>query len=179
LKKVTFVVMVALALFALSSTLVFAHDAVVTMNEQNGSGQNGTAMLVGMDDGTTMVTLDISNGTNEPQPAHIHAGTCADLDPKPAYPLNNVVDGKSETIVPVDVHDLTEGTFAINVHKSAKEATVYTSCGDLTLAEEAEESHSPGMPTTGNAEQNLILGALALLAVTLVGAGLQLARRKA
>jgi hypothetical protein len=171
--------MVVMALLAFSSTLAFAHDAAVTMNEQNGSGQNGTAMLVGMDDGTTMVTLDISNGTSEPQPAHIHAGTCANLDPKPAFPLNNVVDGKSETIVPMDIHDLTEGTFAINVHKSATEAAVYTSCGDLTLAEEVEESHSPGMPTTGNGDQNLLLGALALLGLTLVGTGFQLARRRA
>jgi hypothetical protein len=180
LKKATFLVMVVMALLAFSSTLAFAHDEVVTMNEQNGAGQNGTAMLVGMDDGTTMVTLDItSNGTTDPQPAHIHAGTCANLDPKPAYPLNNVVDGKSETIVPVDVHELTEGTFAINVHKSATEAAVYTSCGDITMAEEVEESHSPGMPTTGSSDQNLLLGALALLGITLVGAGFQLARRRA
>lgn len=179
MKKATFVVIIALALFALSSTLVFAHDAIVTMNEQNGSGQNGTALLVGLEDGTTVVILDItSNGTTEPQPAHIHAGTCANLDPKPAFPLNNVVDGTSETIVPIDTHDLTDGTFAINVHKSATEASVYTSCGDITMAVEIEEEE-PGMPTTGNGDQNSLLGALALLGVTLVGAGVKLARRKA
>jgi hypothetical protein len=35
------------------------------------------------------------------------------------------------------------------------------------------------MPTTGNGQQELLFGALALLGATLLGVGVQLARRKA
>jgi len=174
MRKVPFMVMVAMMLLALTSTLVFAHDVTVTLTEQNGSGQNGMAELTDMGDGTTMVVIEVSNGTAEPQPAHIHEGTCANLNPKPAYPLSGVVDGRSETIVPADIHELTDEPYAINIHKSATEAAIYTSCGDILAME-----HTPGMPTTGNGQQELMLGVLALLGATLLGVGVQLARRKA
>ncbi|HKP54445.1 MAG TPA: hypothetical protein VJ183_17550 [Chloroflexia bacterium] len=175
MRRVPFMVMVAMVLLALTSTLVFAHDAIVTLTEQNGSGQNGMAELTDMGDGTTMVVVEVtSNGTMDPQPAHIHEGTCANLNPKPAFPLSSVVDGRSETIVPVDIHELTDEPYAINIHKSATEAAIYTSCGDILAMEE-----TPGMPTTGNGQQELLLGALALLGASLLGVGVQLARRKA
>jgi hypothetical protein len=179
MRKVPFMVMVAMMLLALTSALVFAHDETVTLNEQNGSGQNGTAILTDMEDGTTMVTIEIENGTAEPQPAHIHAGSCENLDPKPAFPLTSVVDGMSETIVPVDIHELTDELYAINIHKSATEAAIYTSCGDIVALVHDDEESTPGMPTTGNGQQELLLGALALLGATLLGVGVQLARRKA
>lgn len=178
MRKGTFVVTIALALFALTGTLVFAHDAIVTMNEQNGSGQNGVTSLVDNGDGTTTVTIEISNGTDTPQPAHIHEGTCATLNPKPTYPLNTVVNGKSTTIVQADIHDIADGVFAVNVHKSAAEATVYTSCGDVTSASMVEDE-PVGMPTTGSNSFDLVIGALALLAATLLGVGLKLSRNNA
>jgi hypothetical protein len=172
-------VMVVMALLALTSTLVFAHDVTVTLTEQNESGQNGMAELTDMGDGTTMVVIEIENGNAGPQPAHIHEGTCANLNPKPAYPLSGVVDGRSETIVPVDIHDLTDEPYAINIHKSATEAAIYTSCGDILAMEHDGDEETPGMPTTGNGQQELMFGALALLGATLLGVGVQLARRKA
>src|SRR5437868_8040453 len=79
-----------------------------------------------------MVTLNISNGSPTAQPAHIHKGTCANLDPTPAFPLTSVVNGTSQTsLTTVDLPTLLAGQFAINVHKSAAEATVYTACGDI------------------------------------------------
>jgi hypothetical protein len=165
-------VLAAMTLFLISGALAFAHDVTVTLNEQNGSGQNGTAVLTDMGDGTTKVTVSVSNGSATAQPAHIHAGTCATLDPKPAYPLSNVVNGMSETIVPVDVHDLTGGTFAINLHKSAAEASVYTSCGNIVAA-----SHEAGMPRTGVGENSLALAGLCLLALVMLSVGFRLARK--
>jgi len=105
----------------------------VTMNVQNDSGQSGTAMISDMGNGMVHVVLDLTPaGTTDPQPAHIHKGTCANLDPNPAYPLSNVVEGKSVTDVEADFAELVASPYAINVHKSAAEVPVYVSCGDIT-----------------------------------------------
>ena len=58
-------------------------------------------------------------------------GSCENLDPQPAYGLENVVDGKSTTEVNVAIEDLVDKGFAVNVHKSADEAQVYVACGDI------------------------------------------------
>jgi ABC-type glycerol-3-phosphate transport system substrate-binding protein len=104
----------------------------VTLNEQNASGQSGTATLTATDDGTLHVSIALSGGGADPQPAHIHEGTCADLNPEPAFPLENVADGQSETDVEVSLEDLAVTSYAINVHKSESEADVYVACGDIT-----------------------------------------------
>ena len=98
---------------------------------QNASGETGTATLY---DGARglIVKLRTANGGDVDQPAHIHKGTCEKLDPKPAYPLKAVHDGQSETTVEgVTIAQLQKAPYAINVHKSAKEAAVYVSCGNL------------------------------------------------
>ena len=69
--------------------------------------------------------------SDNPQPAHIHRGSCENLDPQPAYPLETWSDGKSTTEVNVAIEDLVGQGFAINVHKSADEAQVYVACGDI------------------------------------------------
>jgi hypothetical protein len=105
----------------------------VTLSAQNASNQTGNATLTRMGDNAVMVSINLSNGTSEPQPAHIHKGTCANLDPNPAYPLSSVVNGKSETEVAVSMDELAKGEYAINIHKSATEASVYVACGDLKI----------------------------------------------
>jgi hypothetical protein len=103
----------------------------VKLGAQNKSGQSGTARLTPAGD-KTKVELNMKGAPKgTPQPAHIHEGTCAKLDPKPKYPLENVVDGKSTTEVPADIKTLTAGKLAINVHKSAEEAKVYVACGNI------------------------------------------------
>jgi hypothetical protein len=121
----------------------------VTMSAQNGSNQGGSATITDLKNGMVNVVLDISGpGTTEPQPAHIHRGTCADLDPNPAFPLSNAVDGKSVTEIEVNFADFTSASdkFAINVHKSAAEASVYVSCGDITV--EGMEGEMPEVQET-------------------------------
>ena len=173
MKRLVTIIIAAMTLFLISGALAFAHDVNVTLGEQNNSGQNGTAVLTDMGDGTTKVVISVSNGSSTAQPAHIHDGTCANLDPKPAYPLTSVVNGMSETIVPVEIHHLTDEPYAINIHKSAAEASVYTACGNILAAME----HSPGMPVTGSGDGNLMLAALTLLALVLVTLGFRLSRR--
>ena len=99
-----------------------------------GTGENGTATLLQSGD-DVIVKLRLSGAPADvPQPAHIHMGTCDKLNPKPTYPLHNVINGTSETTVPnVKLSDLEAGTFAINVHKSTTEIATYVSCGDLKV----------------------------------------------
>ncbi len=104
----------------------------VALQEQNGSGQSGTATLTVNDDGSLHVAIQLSGGSAEPQPAHIHEGSCADLNPQPAFPLTNVVDGSSETDVQLSLDELALGSYAINVHESEAEADTYVACGDIT-----------------------------------------------
>ena len=58
---------------------------------------------------SSVSTLNLTNGTAEPQPAHVHKGTCANLDPAPLYPLNSVVNGKSETALGIGMAGIMGG----------------------------------------------------------------------
>jgi Cu/Zn superoxide dismutase len=101
----------------------------VPLRAQNGSGESGTATLTqkGKD---VLVSLQLNNAPKTAQPAHIHAGTCAKLNPSPKYPLKNVANGKSVTTIHnLILGDLTEGEFSINVHKSTTDLKTYVACG--------------------------------------------------
>jgi len=134
MKKVAlFFLVAALALIAVPRGGTFAQstDTAVKLAAQNGSGEDGSATITAMGDNQIKVTITVANGSATPQPAHIHKGTCATLDPVPAYPLNNVVNGMSETVVNVGMAQLAQGQYAINIHKSATEVSTYVSCGDI------------------------------------------------
>jgi hypothetical protein len=109
-------------------------EMTVSMGEQNGSTQSGEATLTAVGDSTTHVVISIGSGGETPQPAHIHKGSCAELDPTPEHPLENVVDGESSTHLNVSLDELRDGEFAINVHKSAAELKTYVACGDIGSA---------------------------------------------
>ena len=109
----------------------FSGDLTMPLSAQNESGQDGEATFSEVDSDTTRVVIDVGNAPGNPQPAHIHRGSCENLDPQPAYGLENVVDGKSTSEVNVAIEDLVGQGFAVNVHKSADEAQVYVACGDI------------------------------------------------
>lgn len=114
---------------------VAAATATLTVNlaAQNGSGENGTAVLtqVGAD---VKVVISIPNGPAGPQPAHIHTGTCAALGGV-AYPLQSLTSGSSTTTIKgVTIDQLVAGKNAINVHKSASDLGTYVSCGSIMPA---------------------------------------------
>jgi len=104
------------------------------ISAQNGSGETGTVTLTPDGSDKTTVTVALTGAPAAAQPAHIHPGSCAKLDPAPKYPLTNVVGGKSTTIVDVSLASLTSGTFAVNVHKSTEDLKDYVACGDLASA---------------------------------------------
>lgn len=103
---------------------------VFAINAQNGSGQHGTVALKPRGS-KTVVEIHLLGAPASAEPAHIHMGTCAHLNPAPKYPLTSVVDGISETTVDATVAQLTAGNLAVNVHKSASDLKDYVACGDL------------------------------------------------
>ena len=105
-------------------------EVMVELAEQSDSGQSGTASLTPTGDGQTTVALEVSNAPGDPQPAHIHSGTCEELG-EVVYPLENVQDGTSETTVDVSLEELQEGEFAINVHESEQNISTYVACGPV------------------------------------------------
>ena len=108
-----------------------AKSVTVKLSQQNNSKESGTAKLTAAGD-KTKVEMSIKGAPKGvSQPAHIHEGSCAKLDPKPKYALQNVVDGKSTTEVPASIGELQKGNLAINVHKSAEDVKTYVACGDI------------------------------------------------
>lgn len=104
----------------------------INMGAQNGSKQTGTASIKGVGGGVQVKVSLINEPKGASEPAHIHAGTCAKLNPAPWKPLSNVVNGTSTTVVKgVTVDQLKAAHYAINVHASAANLKKYVSCGDL------------------------------------------------
>jgi hypothetical protein len=117
----------------------------VQLQQQNGSGESGTATLTSTGD-KTRVVVNLVSYAAVAQPAHIHHGTCVKLDPTPAYPLNALVKGKSTTVVDAPLSKLLKGSFAINVHWSAKDVKRYVACGNIG------ENHAPAQTYTTSDE---------------------------
>src|SRR5947209_19191201 len=103
---------------------------VFTIGAQSGSGETGTVTLTAMGE-KTRVDVAIVGAPEGAQPAHIHEGTCAKLNPKPTYPLASVTDGFSSTVVDAPISKLTGAAMAVNVHKSASDLPTYVACGDI------------------------------------------------
>ena len=129
---------IAMPVLAQTNTMNNMHNAMsktsldINMGAQNNSKQDGTATLKAVQGGV-LVTISLKNEpAGASQPAHIHQGTCAKLNPAPWKPLSNVVGGKSVTTVKgVTIGDLKKSSYAINVHKSAADLATYVSCGDI------------------------------------------------
>ena len=107
-------------------------ELMIQLHELNNSEQSGTASLTQIA-GQTSIVVELSGAPIDiPQPAHIHAGSCADLGGV-NYPLLDVINGASETDIEVSLDQLaTDFPLSINVHKSGPEIDVYVACGDIT-----------------------------------------------
>jgi hypothetical protein len=162
-----------LLLFALPTTAAAQSQTLtLTLNAQNNSGISGTATFNDLGNGKTRVVMQVSGAGPGPEPAHIHPGSCAQLDPTPAFTLSSVTNGSSTTDVDSSLADLLDGHYAIHMHKSQDELTVYVACADVVRGAQ------PGaLPNTGALAQDWS-GALAALAgLGLVFAGAALYRR--
>lgn len=102
----------------------------VDLTERNSSGQSGTATVERNDDGTLNVTIELSGGSDVPQPAYIQRGRCSarfrdfelqsPIDELRSLP--DVVNGTS-TSEHIDLPESTSGraNYLVAVHKSAAE----------------------------------------------------------
>ena len=149
-RQLLIVPLVAVALVSLGAPpdTASAQQAVtVQLSPQNSSGITGTATLTPMGD-QTRVVLTLAGAGAGPEPAHIHAGTCADLDPTPKWPLTSVANGVSDTMVNAKLSDIQASATAINIHKSPQEISVYVACGDIPTAAAAGAAPgaTPGIP---------------------------------
>jgi hypothetical protein len=103
---------------------------VITLRTLNDSGVTGTVSFGDLG-GRTGVEIAVDPAGNPDMPAHIHPGTCDNLTPQPKYPLENVKDGASKTVVPASMDELFAGNLAVNIHKSNDDLKTYTACVEI------------------------------------------------
>jgi hypothetical protein len=154
--------------------LALAQGQPLTLNltPQNNSGISGTATLTDLGGSKTRVELQVSGAGAGPEPSHIHPGSCSQLNPAPAYTLNNVVNGTSTTDIDTSLAQLTSGQFAVHMHKSQDEITVYVACADIT-----QGTARPGaLPRTGDLGGPWLAEAAGLAGLGLFLAGLGVRR---
>jgi hypothetical protein len=124
-----FVLSVALAALVPATAIADGgQTVVVTLNALNGSGESGTATLRAQGS-KTVVVIKLANGSGVEQPAHFHVGTCDKYQPRPLYPLEDVVNGQSTTTLNVPIEKLTGGDLIVNVHKSYADIATQAACG--------------------------------------------------
>jgi len=125
--------LIAVGVWAVYTYMVAPGGVVVTLAEQNDSGETGSAVIDEVD-GALRVTLDMQGQpAGVAQPAHIHSGTCAELGGV-VYPLTSPTDGGSVTDVAVSLAELQAGgPVAVNIHKSGAEAQIYVACGNINF----------------------------------------------
>ncbi len=97
---------------------------------QNNSGISGTATLTDLGGGQMRVEIRVTGAEAGPQPAHIHGGNCAQLDPAPRFSLTPVTNGVSTTDVEGTLQQVTAAPHAIHLHKSPEELPIYVACAD-------------------------------------------------
>lgn len=113
------------------NVVVSNKEAVLTLAEQNKSGEFGTVMFTDMGEKTRVVLKLSGAPSGVSQPAHIHMGSCADLGGI-KYPLSYPVEGNSETLLDVSFFELQDQLpLAVMVHKNMEALGVYMACGDL------------------------------------------------
>lgn len=163
------VLVVVVAFVALAVPVAAQESVTIQLREQNGSGQSGTAVLTAEGDRTRVVVTLSNPPAGIVQPAHIHEGTCANLNPQPRYPLQSLSGGRSETVVDVPLSQLLAGQFAINVHKSQQEISTYVACGEIR----AQLAPATGGGPRGMPGWVVALTAVAGLLLVVGGAGLR------
>ena len=153
--------------------LTSAQTTTLQLAALNNSGITGTATLEDVAGGQTRVRITLQGApAGVAMPAHVHEGTCANLNPTPRFPLTNVQGGTSETTINTTVANLTSGQFAINIHKSPQEAAVYVACGNITMtAGGGAPAAAPRTGAGGMAESSTLPWLAAFAAMLALAAG--------
>ena len=112
----------------------------LTLAEQAGSGQSGTAMLTADGDDRTRVVVELSNPPGPSQPSHVHSGTCDDIGEVVA-PLESVDGGDAESVVSMSLKELQRGDLIVHAHKSEAESKVSVACAEIPKAESGSRGY--------------------------------------
>ncbi len=139
----------------------------------------GQAALLGLGSRTSVSVRVASGSASVLRPVHIHEGSCADLGAV-RYPLQDIDNGFSLTVVDVPLADLRTGNLAINVARSQGESDVSVACGDIPAALAAEGEPVPEAMPAGGTNAGLLAGLAAAVAAGAVargGAGWYVRRR--
>lgn len=172
----------AILALALVGTASAQGPLTVTLDSLNNSGISGTATLTAQGSQTQVVVSVTGEPAGASEPMHIHVGQCGPTLGSVKYPLKNVENGASTTVVNASLDSLQNGNFAINVHESAANIQNYVACGNIpalaassnaSTSGAASTTTSPSLPKTGGVP----LGATVVLAGLLLGAGALLRRR--
>jgi hypothetical protein len=89
--------------------------------------------LTNLSGGRLRVEIHVIGAGPSSRPAHIHEGSCAQLNPAPQFPLTNVVDGVSVTEIAASLQEITSSPHAIHMHKSPEEMPIYVACADTRV----------------------------------------------
>jgi hypothetical protein len=149
-----------------------AQPLTLNLTAQNNSGISGTATLTDIGGGRTRVEIRVNNAPGV-SPAHIHPGSCAQLDPTPLHNLTNVSNGTSTTEINATLQQLTASPAALHMHKSQDELTVYVACADVSRAGAPRTLPRSGDGSSVNEWLAVVAG---LAGAGLAGAGLLMRR---
>ena len=132
------------------SDTVSAQEGIVTVTMGPGrdASQTGTATLTAQGS-QTQVVINIQPGpAGVEQPVHIHQGSCPGVAAV-VFPLTNVVDGTSTTVVDATLDSLMTGGYSINAHQDTSQAglAIYVSCGNIPAA--AQTTPTPTSTVAG------------------------------
>src|SRR4051794_6512453 len=166
-------VFLAVGALAITTTLASAQTPLtLQLGPGRDATQPGSVTFTPMGN-QTRVTLDMTPA-GPSQPAHIHVGGCPGVGAV-VFPLTNVANGKSETVVNASWDTIQATQHAVNVHRSPTEAAIYTACVNLPVAQRTATAATGAtqLPRTGGPA----LGLLALLGTAFGGVGYSLRRR--
>ncbi len=106
--------------------------SVLALDKGRDGDLHGSAVLLAQG-AKTEVNLFLTPNPGVVQPAHIHEGGCPGVGAV-KFPLANIEEGKSKTVVDAALADLLKGGYAINSHLSTSDSGKYVACGNLTAA---------------------------------------------
>lgn len=163
-----------------SGAPVAAQGQSVTVNltSQNSSGIVGTATFTELAGGKLRIAIQVTGAGAGPQPAHIHDGTCANLNPAPKFALTSLANGASTTEVDGTIQQLIASPNAIHLHKSPDELPIYVACADIRAPGQPAGQPAPGrpqtLPSTGEVAPSSQMPLAAGLVLLALGGGLLL-----
>ena len=87
--------------------------------------------MYGLDGERTRIVIELNGASDRRLPAYVHENPCNRPDATPTDRLEPVVDGRSETVIPVSFQHLRTSPHAIIVHRSKDTLDDYAACGSV------------------------------------------------